>query len=359
MNGAGMAMGRELSLGRPFGIPLTVNSWLAALVGIFFGFALLTRQLLDGSWILILFASILLHEWAHALAARAAGDTVYKVTLHLLGGVTFRAGRGGPRWAWRITAAGPLVNVTLAAAAWLAMYLAYAGLPDWALVLLAQTFWANVILAAFNLLPIYPMDGGQLARMSLAKRVGAGPGARIALGLSFLTLLAVGIWLVVGGSFNIIAVVVVAQLFMLNVIEMRQVGAPSVEETREVLARWWRERRLERLRKQADRRARRDSDTFEPSPFRRPSSAASDPSAPLDARTAADRDAEVLREGPRLLDLALRRGLGALRPEERRLLILHRRLIEIRIDTAAGEPDPDDLEMLERHVRLGSSGEVH
>ncbi|NMC70647.1 MAG: hypothetical protein GYA57_11355 [Myxococcales bacterium] len=359
MNGVGMAMGREISLGRPFGIPLTVNSWLAALAGIVFGFALLTRQPLEGSWILILFASILLHEWAHALTARAAGDTVYKVTLHLLGGVTFRAGRGGHRWAWRITAAGPLVNVLLAVAAWLALYLARAGLPAWALVLLAQAFWANTILAVFNLLPIYPMDGGQLARMSLSKRVGAGPGARIALGLSFFTLLAVGIWLVVGGSFNIIAVVVLAQLFMLNVLEMRQVGAPSVEETRDAIAQWWRERRRERLERQADRQTRRDAETLEPSPFRRPSSASNHASAPLDTRHAADRDAEVLREGPRLLDLALRRGLGALKPEERRLLILHRRLIEIRIDTAAGEPDPDDLRLLERHVRLGSSGEVH
>ncbi|MBN1773605.1 MAG: M50 family metallopeptidase [Deltaproteobacteria bacterium] len=355
-----MAMGRELSLGRPFGIPLTVNSWLAILVGIVFGFSLLTREPLEGAWILVLFVSILLHEFAHALTAKAAGDTVQKVTLHLLGGVTYRTGRGGPRWAWRITAAGPLVNVVLAGGAWLGMYYGRYELPWWGLVLLAQAFWANVILAAFNLLPIYPMDGGQLARMSLSKRVGAGAGARIGLGLSFLTLLAVGVWFIASGNFNIIAIVILVQLFMLNVMEMRQVGSPSMEETRGALGRWWRdrhrmaaerrrekERRRERERERAERAARK-ADGLEPSPFRR------------NARTTQERDAEVLRDGGRLLEKAVERGLGALRPEERRLLILHRRLLEIRIDTAeGGEPDGEDLRLLELHVRLGSSGEIH
>lgn len=347
MNGAGTTMGRELSLGRPFGIPLTVNSWLAAFVGIVFGFALLTRQPLQGTWVVVLFLSILLHEWAHALAARAAGDTVLKITLHLLGGVTFRAGRGGPRWAWRITAAGPAVNVALAAGAWVAMYLGRNTLPWWGLALLAQTFWANTILAAFNLLPIFPMDGGQLARMSLSKRLGAGAGARIALGLSLFTLLAVGIWFVASGNFHIIAVVVLAQLFLLNVFEMRQTGAPSIEETRWAIGQWWRERRKLRDERAARRRDAQDSGGLEPSPFRRPE------------RDTAERDAEILREGRRALQKAVAAGLGALTPAERRLLILHRRLIEIRIDTARGTPDPEDLQMLEHHVRLGASSEVH
>jgi len=340
-------MGRELSLGRPFGIPLTVNSWLAILVGIVFGFAVLTREPLEGAWVVVLFASILLHEWAHALTARAAGDTVHKVTLHLLGGVTYRAGRSGPRWAWRITAAGPAVNVLLGLGAWLGLYFGRGALPWWGVVLLAQTFWANLILAVFNLLPIHPMDGGQLARMSLSKRVGAAAGARIALGLSFLTLLGVGIWFAASGNFNLIAAVILVQLFLLNVMEMRQVGAPSMEETRWALGRWWRERRRAREERETRRRPAREEGELEPSPFRRVE------------RGVAERDAEVLRDGRRVLEKAVERGLGALGPDERRLLILHRRLIEIRIDTAAGAPDPEDLRLLEQHVRLGASSEVH
>ena len=358
MNGAGMAMGRELSLGRPFGIPLTVNSWLAVLVGIVFGFSLLTKEPLEGAWIVVLFISILLHEWGHALTARAAGDTVHKVTLHLLGGVTYRTGRGGPKTAWWVTAAGPIVNVVLAGGAWLGMYFGRFSLPWWAVVLLAQAFWANVLLAAFNLLPIYPMDGGQLARLSLGKRVGAGPGARMALGLSFFTLLAVGVWFIASGNFNIIAIVILVQLFMLNVMEMRQVGTPSLEETRGALGKWWKERHRmadERRREREARKARArearkvagDGDVLEPSPFRR-------------ARTTEERDAEVLREGKQALEKAVKGGLGVLSAQERRLLILHRRLIEIRIDTAeGGEPDAEDLRLLEQHVRLGASGEVH
>jgi len=60
-----------------------------------------------------------------------------------------------------------------------------------------------------------------------------------------------------------------------------------------------------------------------------------------------------------VLEKAMDRGLGALSPDERRLLLLHRRLIEIRVDTATSDADKDDLKMLELHVRLGASGQVH
>jgi Zn-dependent protease len=349
MNGFGN-MGGEFSLGRPFGIPLTVNKLLGLVVGAVFGFALLTKQPLEGAWIVVLFASILLHEWAHALTAKAAGDTVLKVTLNLLGGVTYRAGRGGSRWDFRITAAGPLVNVVLAAGAWTALHFAGPALPFWGALVLAQTFWINAILAVFNLLPIHPMDGGRLTRIALGRRVGAGPGARIALGLSFLTLLATGLYFGATGNLNLISIVILGQLFMLNVFEMRQVGSPSVAETRAALGVWWRNRREQaaerRAEKSDEKAARAAAPDREPSPFRRD-------------RVGASRDAEVLHDGPRALDKALDRGLAALSPDERRLLLLHRRLIEIRVDTAAGEPAPDDLALLEKHVRLGASTEVH
>jgi Zn-dependent protease len=358
MSGFGNMGGKEIRLGRPFGIPLILNAWLGLLVAGIFGWALLRKQPLEGAWIVILFVSILLHEWAHALTAKAAGDTVYKVILHLFGGATLRAGRGGPKWDFRITAAGPLVNVLLGGAAYAALHFASTELPWWAVVLLSQTVWINIILAVFNLLPIHPMDGGRLARIALSKRVGAGPGARISVGLSFLTLAGVGVFLIARGQFDIIAIVILGQLFMMNVFEARQVGAPSMEETRTVLGQWWRDRAMRagmrRAERAADRAAKKTDGGLEPSPFRRDESRSGHPEA-----NAAARDRLVLRDGRQVLEKAVDRGIGALSPDERRLLLLHRRLIEIRVDTATGEPDKEDLRLLEMHVRLGASGQVH
>ncbi|MBI5502657.1 MAG: hypothetical protein HY907_20595 [Deltaproteobacteria bacterium] len=342
------SMGGEFRLGRPFGIPLTINKLLAGFVAVIFGFAFLSKAPLEGAWILILLVSVLLHEWAHALTARAAGDTVIKVALHLFGGVTYRAGRGGPKADFRITAAGPIVNVLLAAAAWLALRFAGPELPYWASITLDFTFRINALLAGLNLLPIHPMDGGRMARLALSRRVGAGPGARIALGISFATLLSAGVFFAWWGASSPMFVVVIfllVQMFMLNVMEIRQVGAPSMDETRAVLGRWWRERRERAAERRAERAARSAAPDLEPSPFRR--------------AAAINRDEEVIRDGRKVLEKAADRGLAALSPEDRRLLMLHRRLIEIRVDTSPGNPSPDDLHLLELHVRLGSSAEVH
>ena len=338
-------MGGEFRLGRPFGIPLTINKLLAGFAGIYVAFSVLTKTPLEAAWVAVLLLSVLLHEWAHALTAKAAGDTVLKVSLHLFGGVTYRAGRGGPKWDFRITAAGPIVNVVLAAAAWLALHFAGASLPHWAFVVLSLTLWINGVLAAFNLLPIHPMDGGRMTRIALSKRVGAGPGARIALGISFTTLVLAGASFAVTGAINIIAVVLLVQIIRLNVMESRQVGTPTMDETRLVLRRWWQDRRERAAERRAERAARSAAPDLEPSPFRR--------------AAALNRDAEVLRDGGRILEKATDQGLGALSPEERRLLMLHRRLVEIRVDGASAEPDPEDLRLLEMHVRLGMSGEVH
>ncbi|MBI5485956.1 MAG: M50 family metallopeptidase [Deltaproteobacteria bacterium] len=339
------SMGGEFRLGRPFGIPLTINKLLAGFVAVIFGFAFLSKAPLEGAWIVILLVSVLLHEWAHALTARAAGDTVLKVALHLFGGVTYRAGRGGPKADFRITAAGPLVNVIVAGGAWLALRLAGAELPHWAAVVLALTLWINAVLAIFNLLPIHPMDGGRMTRIALSRRVGAGPGARIALGISFATLFLTGGYFVLTSGVNIIVIVLLVQMFMLNVTELRQVGTPSTDETRLVLGRWWRERRERAAARRAERAARSAAPDLEPSPFRR--------------AAAINRDEEVLRDGRKVLEKAADRGLAALSPEERRLLMLHRRLIEIRVDSPSGDPSPDDLRLLEMHVRLGMSAQLH
>lgn len=328
----GFGTPREFSLGRPFGIPLGVQTWLAYLMGGLVAFAVLTRRPLDGTWIVILFLSILLHEWGHALSARWSGDRVLKVTLHLLGGATFRAGATTASQDLRITAYGPLVNVALATGAWALLRFHGPTMDWWAAVLVFQVFWINLLLAVFNVLPIHPMDGGAMARLLLQRWLGRGAGTRASLGLSMATLIAVAVYLVATESFGLIVAVILFQLFMLNVFEMRATGPPSLVELRDALD--------ARRRRREARRAERDAKR-------------------RDAREREDRDHRVLRDGPKLLDRALERGLGSLAPEERRLLMLHRRLIEIRVDSAAGDPDPADLRLLEKHVMLSSAERLH
>src|SRR5262245_28832623 len=120
---------------------------------------------------LALFGIVLLHEFGHALACRQVGGQANRIVLWPLGGVAFVSPPQRPGATLWAIAAGPLVNVVLAP---LALLLATAGqgfgvgdtLPD------AQRFlwtmvYINVGLLVFNLLPIYPLDGGQILRSLL------------------------------------------------------------------------------------------------------------------------------------------------------------------------------------------------
>lgn len=118
-----------------------------------------------------LFVIVLLHEFGHALACRQVGGQANQIVLWPLGGVAFVAPPQRPGATLWAIAAGPLVNVVLLPLAGLAVLASHwLGLdtqwPDfhaflWALVLI------NILLLVFNLLPIYPLDGGQILRSLL------------------------------------------------------------------------------------------------------------------------------------------------------------------------------------------------
>ena len=113
-----------------------------------------------------LFAIVLLHEFGHALACRQTGGEANQIVLWPLGGIAFvNPPRRPGAMLWSI-AAGPLVNVIL--------------LPILSLALLAEGFgslnvalffqhvwWINLGLLIFNMLPVYPLDGGQILRALL------------------------------------------------------------------------------------------------------------------------------------------------------------------------------------------------
>jgi len=143
---------------------------------------------------LALFAIVLTHEFGHALACRQVGGQANRIMLWPLGGVAYvnPPERAGAQL-WSI-AAGPLVNVVLAPILIAALIGARrAGLPHaWpdAYLLLRSVLYIDIGLLFFNILPIYPLDGGQILRSLLWFVLGRGRSLMVATVLGLLGVVA-------------------------------------------------------------------------------------------------------------------------------------------------------------------------
>ncbi len=120
---------------------------------------------------LALFAIVLTHEFGHALACRSVGGTADTIMLWPLGGVAYVNPPQRPGATLWSIAAGPLVNVALLPIFGLAWMTANSlgwrySMPD-AYHLIRAVTGINVALLVFNILPIYPLDGGQILRSLL------------------------------------------------------------------------------------------------------------------------------------------------------------------------------------------------
>jgi len=114
--------------------------------------------------LLAIFAIVLAHEFGHALACRSVGGVANQIVLWPLGGVAYVRPPVRPGAALWSIAAGPLVNVVLVPVLTGLYYVVEGGLGEptsRAGNLLAFLWAANLGLLIFNMLPIYPLDGGQ------------------------------------------------------------------------------------------------------------------------------------------------------------------------------------------------------
>ena len=150
-----------------------------------------------------LFGCVLLHELGHALMARRFGIGVREIVLYPIGGVARLTDAPTPKQELWVTAAGPAVNVALAAA--LFAYLAVTGQAGALTTPGAANFaerllFANVALFAFNLLPAFPLDGGRLLRAGLALRIGEERATRFATTTGRLIAVGLGLFGVFSGN---------------------------------------------------------------------------------------------------------------------------------------------------------------
>lgn len=186
---------RGFRIGSAFGIPVRFNwtflivlplfavfiAWdiaeLVVVINQTFGATMDPNQLTDGNlpWVLGLasalglFTGVLLHEFGHSLVALRYGYEIDSITLWLLGGVaSFTEFPEDWRHELVIAIAGPVVSVLLGVGS----YVVFASLPpsvDAARFVFGYLAILNIVLAAFNLLPGFPMDGGRILRALLAR----------------------------------------------------------------------------------------------------------------------------------------------------------------------------------------------
>jgi Zn-dependent protease len=183
------------------------------------------------AFVAALLGSIVLHELGHSLMARRYGIETADITLYLFGGVARleRMPRSpGPELL--IALAGPAVNFAIAGALFAMVSLTeIAGLPS---MFLWQILITNLLLACFNLLPIFPMDGGRVLRAFLSGWVGRRRATEVAAMIGRMVAVVGGIVFLFNGMWQL--VVLTLFVFMAGGMELRQVRAegrsPGVPE---------------------------------------------------------------------------------------------------------------------------------
>jgi len=226
--------GRSYRVGRIAGIPVGVSPlWLVivALITWALGAGYFPEQVhgisagaayaLGLASALLLFASILAHEFGHALVARRRGIEVEEIDLWLLGGVSRMRGEAhAPEDELRYALAGPAVTAVLAACFGLAAALLPSSTPAAVRALVEYQALINGVILVFNLMPAFPLDGGRVLRSLLWRRggdivrstdtaasVGRGFGYLLIFlgGLEFLGGAPEGLWLALIGFFVVSA----------------------------------------------------------------------------------------------------------------------------------------------------------
>jgi len=192
-------MAASIKIGRIFGVPIYLHITFLIILPLFIyvfsdppnqvkilGIALSFKDL-DASQAvkytfgtiaaIIFFATILFHELAHSYLAMRYGVKIKGITLMIFGGVSSMEEMPRlPQQEWRMAFAGPMTSLAAGVVSWLAMLLlntlnsSSMVVQDIAILLGIMALY-NVLLAGFNLIPAFPMDGGRVLRAWFASHM--------------------------------------------------------------------------------------------------------------------------------------------------------------------------------------------
>jgi len=175
----------SVPIGSYFGIPLRIH--ITFLVLLFFQFQVFKNPQFGLLVILGMTLSIILHEYGHALTAVSYGGRKGAIILWQFGGLATGSGPLSLKGSLATTVGGPLVTLILAVMLGVLTAISERSV-DPAMRGYVEVFRTlarfNWIALAFNLVPAFPLDGGQIFRDLLAFRLGMGEATRIALLLS-------------------------------------------------------------------------------------------------------------------------------------------------------------------------------
>lgn len=212
--------GKRIELFRLFGIPLRIDlSWfiVALLVtwslaenffpAVAVGLSPGTYWAMGAFGALGLFASVVLHELAHALVARSYGLSIRGITLFIFGGVAeMETESPSAKAEFMVAIAGPIASVAIAAGCSLLIGVPW-GFPGASVAVAVLTYLAfiNRMLVFFNMIPAFPLDGGRVLRSALWQWKGDLPWAtsitsRIGSGFGVALIVLGGLLIVLGRS---------------------------------------------------------------------------------------------------------------------------------------------------------------
>lgn len=176
----------SLRIGKIFGIEISIHfSWIIILVlmtwslavgwftPLYPGWSTITYWLVSLIAALLLFVSVLVHELAHSVVARARGLPVKNITLFVFGGVSnIEKEPGSPGVEFQIAVVGPLTSLLIGGLSYL-LLLALGSNTTPVAAILSYLAISNVILGIFNLIPGFPLDGGRVLRSIVWKVSGS------------------------------------------------------------------------------------------------------------------------------------------------------------------------------------------
>lgn len=196
-----------LTLGKPFGIRVSVHwTFLLIIAWVVFidvrqGLGL-TPILFSVLFVMTIFLCVVLHEFSHSLTARRFGIATRSITLLPIGGVAdLEKMPEDPKQELAVSLAGPLVNLAIALILWILLYSTGKmdlSPADFRVIDRSNFFiilmFANLVLALFNLIPAFPMDGGRVFRSLLAMRLPRDQATLVAMNMGKVFAFFIALW---------------------------------------------------------------------------------------------------------------------------------------------------------------------